>query len=278
LQILQKGYSDKAYFPKLNKIRAEQSKNPGKVIVPERRVLWNVKSDMTFDMKHIPLEPTTEQFEWNGVQYPFTSFQTEPLETASDFHILRALRKRDHMRDLPQGLLAEEFAYITPEELDLEVVRDTEEYFAQQILEEQAEQQKTADQSPDEIQQQPESTGPDTPSDSKKTKTRTKIINGVKREQFFNFDPKRDAKAIIELQRRAKQIPTYMEEADYKQLLKRFDEFRNGTFTEEFEEEENVDVAENVDADTASPLTEDLCDEYTDVADDVPISEDDWDE
>ena len=137
VRILQKGYSDKEYFPKLNKIRVEQRKNPGKVIIPERRVLFDVKSDMTFDMKHIPLAPTTEQFEWNGVQYPFTLFETQPLETADDFHILRALRKRDHLRDLPKGLLDEEFSYISPEELDSEVMRDAEEYFAQLILEEQ---------------------------------------------------------------------------------------------------------------------------------------------
>jgi hypothetical protein len=115
----------------------EQRKNPGKVIVPEKNVLFDVKSDMTFDMKHIPLAPTTEQFEWNGVQYPFTLFETQPLETADDFHILRALRKRDHLRDLPKGLLDEEFSYISPEELDSEVMRDAEEYFAQLILEEQ---------------------------------------------------------------------------------------------------------------------------------------------
>lgn len=275
LQILQKGYGDKGFFSKLNRIREEQRKNPSKVVVPERRVLENVKADMTFDMKHIPLAPATEQFEWNGVQYPFTSFETQPLETADDFHILRALRKRDHLKDLPKGLLDEEFSYISPEELDSEVMRDAEEYFAQLILEEQAEQQKTAGPSPDGIQQ-PESSVPQTPSSEKPPKTRTKIFNGVKKEQFLNFNAKRDAKTIIELQRRAKQIPTYMEAVDYKQMLKRFDEFRNGTLPKEIEQAVNVE--EDAEVEVKSAPTSDLCDEFIRITDDVLTFDNDFDE
>ena len=124
LKALQKGYADKKYSVKLKKVReaqklsqklAEKLKLPiSSDIVPSKKTMPNVKADMTFDMKHLPNNPTTKPFEWDGENYQFTLFETQPLDTAMDFHILRALRKRHHQRDIPADLLKPEFAFIDP--------------------------------------------------------------------------------------------------------------------------------------------------------------------
>jgi hypothetical protein len=109
LEYLQTGYSDKKYFVKLQKIRKEQTGTSDKSskkrkmnndATPEKRKAEDTALTMTFDMKHIPVDPKIEMFDWQGVKYPFVSFETEPLETATDFHILRMLIKRDYTADL----------------------------------------------------------------------------------------------------------------------------------------------------------------------------------
>ena len=54
----------------------------------------NMKVNATFDMKRIPVDPDVQLFMWNGKRYEFVSFKTRPLETASDFHLLRTLANR----------------------------------------------------------------------------------------------------------------------------------------------------------------------------------------
>lgn len=118
LRILQKGYNDKKFFLKLNKVREAQKKaNLLKIpatIIPSEQIMENVKADMTFDMKHLPVNPTMDYFEWDGEKYPFVSFETKPLDSAMDFHILRALRGRDYSRGLPKGLTDPTFPFIDP--------------------------------------------------------------------------------------------------------------------------------------------------------------------
>jgi|GEM_PF-4419756 len=109
LEYLQTGYSDKKYFVKLQKIRKEQTgtsdksskkRKMNKDATPEKRKAEDTALTMTFDMKHIPVNPKIEEFEWQGIKYPFVSFETVPLETATDFHMLRMLIKRDYTTDL----------------------------------------------------------------------------------------------------------------------------------------------------------------------------------
>jgi hypothetical protein len=212
LEALKKGYADKEHFVKLNKIREEQKKNPA--AAPEKRIQKNVKADRSFDMKHLPVNPVTENFEWAGKQYSFTSFETAPLDTATDFHILRALRGRDNERDLPKALNDPNFAYTDIPEWAYNTEDDSESDNNSKVTTiPKPEDQKTA--SPEQS--------------TEKQKIKTKVIDGVSKPQTIDYNVKTSPKSIIELQLRACQIPTYMEEPDYERMLKKFDEFRNGT-------------------------------------------------
>jgi hypothetical protein len=200
LEILKKGYSDKSYFVKLNKIREEQKDDP--TVVTEKRVASNVKTDMTFDMKHLPINPTTKDFVWHGIPYQFVSFETEPLDTSTDYHILRALRKRDREKDIPKTLLNADYPF--------------------QVLTEYSDQEIPAD-----VLLAAQTTPAATATTPQK-KVKTKIINGMKMPQTIAFNLKSDFKLLIENQRNGKAIPTYMEEADYLQMLAKFDDYRTG--------------------------------------------------
>ena len=92
------GYADKSYFVKLTKIRAEQVGNPD--AITERRLAQSCKIDMTYDMKHTPVNITSRSIVWAGKKYVFPSFDTVPLQSSVDFHLLRSLRRRDNGRDL----------------------------------------------------------------------------------------------------------------------------------------------------------------------------------
>jgi len=235
LKALQKGYADKKYFMKLNKIRADKildfTVSPPELIsnpdtVPQEKILPDVKADMTFDMKHIPISPKTEYFEWDDVKYPFTSFKTEPLDTAADFHILRALRRRDPKRDIPSALLKPTFVFTDPAEYGSEGLDDANAYFqgvddAIKDMEHKftATQPLTPVQAPVPQPQQPP---------TKQKKTKTMLINGVEQSQIIDIDIKSVIPQLREQWLISKSIPTYMEEPDYKHMLTRFDEFRNG--------------------------------------------------
>ena len=200
LEILKKGYSDKSYFVKLNKIREEQKADP--TVVTEKRIASNVKTDMTFDMKHLPINPTTKDFVWHGIPYQFVSFETEPLDTSTDYHILRALRKRDRVKDIPKTLLDADYPFqVLTEYSDQEIPADV-------LLAAQTTPAATA-------------TAP-------QKKVKTKIINGMKMPQTIAFNLKSDFKLLIENQRNGKAIPTYMEQPDYLEMLAKFDDYRTG--------------------------------------------------
>jgi len=62
-------------------------------------------------MKHIPEDPKIQIFYWQGEKYPFVSFNTRPLETAMDFHVLRSLIYRDNEKDIPEALRSHEFLH-----------------------------------------------------------------------------------------------------------------------------------------------------------------------
>jgi len=67
-----------------------------------------------------------------------------------------------------------------------------------------------------------------------------------------------------------------MEAVDYKQMLKRFDEFRNGTLPKEIEQAVNVE--EDAEVEVKSAPTSDLCDEFIRITDDVLTFDNDFDE
>lgn len=92
------GYADKSFFVKLTKIRAEQVGNPD--AVTEKRLSLACKIDMTYDMKHVPINIENNSITWAGKTYFFPSFDTIPLHSSVDFHLLRSLRRRDNCRDL----------------------------------------------------------------------------------------------------------------------------------------------------------------------------------
>ena len=54
------------------------------------------------------------------------------------------------------------------------------------------------------------------------------LINGVEKPQVVDIDVKSVVSDFVEQCLYDKSIPTYMEEPDYKHMLTRFDEFRNG--------------------------------------------------
>jgi len=62
--------------------------------LPIKSTFPDAKVNLTFDMKRIPIDPTVKTFVWQGKFYEFVSFKTRPLDTASDFHLLRTLAKR----------------------------------------------------------------------------------------------------------------------------------------------------------------------------------------
>lgn len=214
LEILKKGYSDKKYFVKLRKIREEQKRNP--FAIPELRTAKDVRTNMTFDMKHLPSNPTTEYFEWDGEKYPFVSFETKPLDTATDFHILRALRGRDYNRDIPKELFDPEFPF-----------KEIPEYSEDELNQIFTEFERLSPSSPPTTNATP--TEPITPPAPKKIKTM--MINGKKMPRTIAFNMKTDIKTMIELGLTAKTIPTYMELPDYKRMLAKFDEYRTGENT-----------------------------------------------
>ena len=230
LEILKKGYSDKKYFVKLNKIREEQREeqlnNPSQYkpsVVPAERLAKNVKTDMTFDMKHLPVNPTTENFEWNGFPYPFVSFETVPLDTATDYHILRALRSRDYTRDIPKDLLDPEYPFKYPSEFSTEELDAAYDYF--EALKKNESQSAPA---PPPTLLNTDAKPKKVKTDDKPKKVKTKKIGGVKMPQLIDFNIKADKKPLIELMLRSKSIPTYMVEPDYKRMLAKFDEYRKG--------------------------------------------------
>jgi hypothetical protein len=62
--------------------------------LPLKASYKDMKVNSTFDMKRIPVDPEIKSFKWNGMSYDFVSFKTRPLDSASDFHLLRTLSKR----------------------------------------------------------------------------------------------------------------------------------------------------------------------------------------
>ena len=87
------------------------------------------------------------------------------------------------------------------------------------------------------------------------------MINGVEKEQAINFDYKKSIPTIIDLLLLHKVIPTYMEEPDYLDMLKRYKGFQSGS--EDFN-----------DLNTASIDYEDLLNEPENFADDPELDND----
>lgn len=141
LQQLQRGYGDKGYWPSLAEVRKLQSKD--KEYVPYKMLRQDVKVDMTYDFKHLPVQPEIREMEYKGKQYPFVYFSTVPLESAMDFYALRMLANRrdpmskycdnfDHWRDHFNKLFAEsglEAEIKTPADLEhlIELHRESKE-------------------------------------------------------------------------------------------------------------------------------------------------------
>lgn len=98
LEYLQTGYTDKKYFLKLKRVRVEQQKDEN--TVPSKRHIEDTAITMTYDMKHVPVNPQIGWFDWSGEAYPFVSFETEPIETANEFHVMRMLVSRDRDPDI----------------------------------------------------------------------------------------------------------------------------------------------------------------------------------
>jgi hypothetical protein len=244
LEILKKGYSDKKYFVKLNKIREEQRINP--FAVPEIRTAENVRTNMTFDMKHLPAkqELKTEPFEWNGFPYQFVSFETEALDTSTDYHILRALRGRNNTRDIPKVLLDADYPFKDPDKCSTEELDDATAYFDQLIKNERL---AAPDSQPDTV--------------TKPKNIKTKIIDGQKVPQVIDFNIKSEKRPLIDLLLRSKMIPTYMQEPDYLRMLDRFDEYRNG--------EESVQLPAAIDDDDVESMPDEVeeIDYYDDISD-----------
>lgn len=97
LQQLQRGYGDKSFWPSLAEVRKLQTKD--KEYVPYKMLRQDVKVDMSYDFKHLPVNPEIRELEFKGKQYPFVYFSTVPLESAMDFYALRMLSsRRDPMR------------------------------------------------------------------------------------------------------------------------------------------------------------------------------------
>lgn len=235
LKALQKGYADKKFFLKLNSVREGQRSNPN--TVPESKIMDDVKADMTFDMKHVPVNPRTENFEWDGQKYPFTSFETEPLDTSMDFHILRALRKRDHNRDIPKALLAPEFIFTDPEQFsnpDYDYAKSYFEGYDDAIKEMEHKYNVSKPENPEQIpttqsdQTEQTSTAPQQQPPTKPKKIKTMLINGVEKPQVIDIDIKSVISEYVEHHLLIKSIPTYMEEPDYTRMLVQYNEFRNG--------------------------------------------------
>ena len=247
LEILKKGYSDKKYFVKLNKIREEQKKDP--FAIPEIRTAENVRTNMTFDMKHLPAkqELKTEPFEWNGFPYQFVSFETEALDTSTDYHILRALRGRDNKRDIPKALLDEEYPFKDSSECSTAELDAAYDYF--EALRK------------NELQPAPAPPPTLLNTDAKPKKVKTKKIGGVKIPQLIDFNIKTGEKLLKELMLHSKSIPTYMEEPDYLRMLDRFDEYRNG--------EESVQLPAAIDDDDVESMPDEVeeIDYYDDPSD-----------
>lgn len=233
LTALQRGYADKKYFVKLNEVRKQQQKfKDDASIVPGERTLKNVKVDSSFDMKHLPVKPDTAFFEWNGVEYPFVSFETEPLDTATDFHILRALRKRDHMRDIPAAIFNKDFAYEEIPAEAFEIDDETEISISSTVL----------------------------PSTSLRNEASDKTSRR-KKEQTIEFNRTEFIKAYIELGKRSGTVPKYLELPDYQSLLAKYAYYSNGANSlEELSSEESIDYEDLTDVhdDWADEIGDDL--------------------
>ena len=67
--------------------------------LPLKASYKDMKVNATFDMKRIPVDPEIQTFSWDGKPYDFVSFKTRPLDSASDFHLLRTLAKRTASHD-----------------------------------------------------------------------------------------------------------------------------------------------------------------------------------
>jgi hypothetical protein len=214
---LEDGYADKTYFMKLTRVRDLQNPNnngksgkgriPDKNVVPEKRTAIETAITSTYDMKHIPKHPiTTDTFDWSDKSYKFVSFETEPLETATDFHVLRALGNRDNYRDIEKysdAGLPDCVPKFSHDELDQ--MRD---YWGSSgiILGDLA---------------------PPVP-DSKKTEKPVAMttLKPPKTKTMFGY--KKDAARLIDLLLEMRTIPKYMEEADYVRMMEEFELYRTG--------------------------------------------------
>jgi hypothetical protein len=209
LGYLQRGYSDKKYFVKLKKIRKEQETN--KDSTPEKRNADDTAITMTFDMKHIPVNPELKYFSWRGIDYPFVSFETVPLETATDFHILRMLIARDYTEDLA--------IYADPDVPNtIFKLKDTKTEY-------------------DNMREHWANTGIDIDKaqDNPYTIVKDKFVFKLRippsskpptTEIVFKY--KHDKERLTELLLRIRAVPRYLELEDYRELLRRYVEYKVG--------------------------------------------------
>lgn len=62
--------------------------------LPLQVTFKDAKVNVSFDMKRIPKNPIVDSFMWEGEPYKYVSFETDPLNSITDFHLLRSLAKR----------------------------------------------------------------------------------------------------------------------------------------------------------------------------------------
>lgn len=208
LEYLQNGYSDKKYFVKLTKIRKEQITT--NTATPEMRKATDTAITMTYDMKHVPVDPKLKYFDWYGVYYPFVSFETVPLETAADFHILRMMIDRDYSDDLvayadpgvpdlifPIGNAETEYDKMLNHWKNTAIDIDDTRPFPYKI-----------------VKGKVVRTVVECPSNKSKTTT------------LFKF--KQDKKRLTEVLLKLRAVPKYLELDDYKRLLAEFEKYKAG--------------------------------------------------
>ena len=75
-------------------ISAKRQVQHTKDTLPLQVTFKDAKVNITFDMKRIPKDPVVKPFNWQGKPYEYVSFETDPLNSLTDFHLLRALADR----------------------------------------------------------------------------------------------------------------------------------------------------------------------------------------
>lgn len=76
------------------RISAKRQLKHTKDSLPLQVTFKDAKVNITFDMKRIPKDPVLKPFYWQGKKYEYVSFETDPLNSLTDFHLLRALADR----------------------------------------------------------------------------------------------------------------------------------------------------------------------------------------